>query len=95
MAQAIKTYESERLKQLELEARPLANLGSITARLHGVKNPDTAWFNDYELINRKREINEIFPKEIAKFYVEQWEARKVPAWVDDITDIEKMKLAAL
>ena len=95
MAQAIKVYEDERLKQLELEARPLANLGSVTARLHGVKQPDTAWFNEYELIQRKRQINELFPKDVAQFYVEQWKQGKVPAWVDCITDIDKMKLAAL
>ncbi|MEO1390229.1 MAG: hypothetical protein AAFV85_23090 [Cyanobacteria bacterium J06634_6] len=95
MAEAISVYESELLKKLEYQARPLANLGTVTARLHGVKQPDTAWFNEYELIQRKRDINELFPKEVAQFYVAQWEAKKVPSWVDDITDIDKMKLAAL
>jgi len=40
-------------------------------------------------------VNELFPKSVAKFYVKLWEAKKIPSWVDDITDIDKMKLAAL
>lgn len=88
-------HDSEQVKQLDYMARPIANLGSVTARLHGVKQPDTAWFNEYELIQRKRAINELFPKHVAKFYVELWEEKKIPAWVDDVTDIDKMKLAAL
>lgn len=95
MAQAIKTHEDEQLKQLEYEARPVAKLGTVTAQLHGVKQPDTAWFNEYELINRKRGINEVFDAKVAKFYVERWEAGKVPAWVDQITDIKNMRLAAI
>lgn len=91
MARALNAYA----EKLEYETRPLANLGTVTARLHGVQDPDTGWINEYEVINRKRELNKLFRVNTAKFYVKQWDAGKVPAWVDQMTDIDRMKLAAL
>lgn len=70
-------------------------MGAITARLHGVKQPDTAWFNEFELIERKRKLNELFSPDLAKKYLELREQRIIPAWVDDMTDLDKMKLAAI
>ena len=95
MIQAIDSYELERLKTLEREAKPVANLGAIVARLGGVKNPDTAWVNEYELVNRKIEINKLFSPEVAKFYVDLHKRKIIPGWVDELTDLDKMKLAAL
>lgn len=95
MAGALAIYEEERLKNLEYQSRPLANLGVVTARLHGVKQPDTTWFNEYELIQRKREANKYFSPKLAKKYVELHNDCIIPAWVDEMTDLDKMKLAAI
>ncbi len=67
----------------------------VTAKLHGVKKTDTAWFNEWELIDRKRQINEVFPVHVAKKYLELREKKIIPVWVDDMTDLERMKLAAI
>ncbi|MEM9264513.1 MAG: hypothetical protein AAGA46_03220 [Cyanobacteria bacterium P01_F01_bin.13] len=61
----------------------------------GVKNPDTAWFNEFELVQRKRDVNKVFSVEAAEIYVEQWGKGQVPNWVDSMIDIDKMKLAAI
>lgn len=61
----------------------------------GVKNPDTAWFNEFELIQRKRNINELFPPHVAEFYLELYAKQEIPGWVVDLVDLDKMKLAAI
>ncbi len=80
---------------MEYQSRPLANLGVVTAKLHGVKKPESTWFNEYELIQRKREANKYFSPELAKKYVELHNGSIIPAWVDEMTDLDKMKLAAI
>ncbi|MFG6095068.1 hypothetical protein SPB21_07450 [Leptothoe sp. ISB3NOV94-8A] len=67
----------------------------IVARLAGVKQPDTVWVNEFELIERKRQINELFSPALAQKYLELHEAKIIPAWVDELTDLNKMKLAAI
>lgn len=63
--------------------------------MNGVKRPESTWINEYELIQKALEIQEVIPAAAAKTYLEQRKRGLVPEWVEAQVDIKNMKLAAL
>lgn len=51
--------------------------------------------NEFALILEKKEVDEVIPHAVAVKYLELLKKGKIPNWVLDLTDTDKMKLAAI
>ena len=92
--QAVSTYEAERLKTLEYQARPIGKLGSLVCRLAGNKDPKDEWVNSYALIQQAKEVRSEIPQTAAQTFLTLHKQGKVPSWVMAMVDLDRMKLAA-
>ena len=60
-----------------------------------MKEPKVTWINKHALVRKKIEVDEIIPHEVGKAFVGLRKQGKIPGWVETMTDVESMELAAI
>lgn len=92
--QVLRIAEEQEIERLAAEARAIANLGVAYSQVHGVQNPKTRHFNDFEaLLFRKTALKAIEPTTALSFMALHRKG-KIPDWIYEVTDLELVRASA-
>lgn len=91
--QAIKSLREERIERLSEDAIALSLHGTYTVQVQGGKKVQPEWFNPWKVALDKQEAKAEVPNAAAKLFLELSAQQRVPAWVIDVVDIQKLRYA--
>ncbi|MEL7495498.1 MAG: hypothetical protein AAGJ95_16260 [Cyanobacteria bacterium J06554_11] len=82
------------MQELEYQSRAIANLGQVVWASQGGKDFEREWVNEYALTQKLIQAREEIPKRVAVIFKDLKSSAKVPGWVEQMTDLSMMELAA-
>ena len=91
---ALEVANDQRLRQLEAEGRVMANIGVLIAATHGVKDPQTRQFNDFEYLSFQKSARMVVSQSAAKSFMRLHKLGRIPQWVEEIVEIDVVRAAA-
>lgn len=92
--QALKTIRRTEIERLSAESRAVANLATLFAAAHGAKNPQPRHYNDFEMLQFTEEARREIPPQAAEAFMTLHHKGRIPEWLYDFVDVEKMKASA-
>lgn len=89
---AVDSLNERELQQLNAMALPIAQHGMSLLTAQGFKDPQPSWINPYGRILEKREARSTIPVEVARCFLELCKAKRVPAWVVEVVEVDRFRL---